>query len=201
MNINLFLKRVFDILASFLLIIILLPSFIIIGIVIKCDSKGPVFYKQKRLTKNRNVFLMYKFRTMIHNAENIGTGLYNYKDDFRVTVIGKYLRKLSIDELPQLINILKGEMSFVGPRPPVEYELGDIEKLSNLYKNRFKMKAGITGLAQINGRNEISWDEKVVFDNQYINLFQKDGLLIDFKIILITLWKVLTMRNIYEQEK
>lgn len=193
-----FIKRFFDIFLSLVAIIILSPVMLIITVAIKLDSEGPALFKQERLTKNGRVFIMYKFRTMIENAEHMGTGLFNYANDFRVTRVGKFLRKSSLDELPQLFNIIKGDMSLVGPRPPVSYELGKYEDLSEEYKRRFTVLPGITGLAQVSGRNELSWDEKVKYDNKYIDLFYKYGVLIDIKIILLTIINVFKMKDIYE---
>lgn len=191
-------KRCMDVLFSTIAIIILLPLMLIIAFVVKIDSKGPVFFLQGRLSKNGKVFTMYKFRTMIENAEHIGTGLFNYANDFRVTKVGKFLRLTSLDELPQLINIIKGEMAIVGPRPPVTYELGNYADLNEEYKERFTVLPGITGLAQISGRNELPWDEKVKYDNEYIKQIKKFGILVDFKIIFLTLFKVVSMRNTFE---
>ena len=137
---------------------------------------------------------------MVVNAEQQGAGLFNYKDDPRVTKVGRFMRNTSIDELPQLLNVLKGDLSLVGPRPCVSYELGDYETLNKRYKKRFEMRAGITGLAQIKGRNENSWDEKVEFDNQYIELFKKQGLWLDIKILFGTVAKVFKSKNIYEEK-
>lgn len=193
-----FIKRSIDVLLSVIAIVLLSVVLIVIAIAVKIDSKGPALFKQSRLTKGGKVFSMYKFRTMIENAENMGTGLFNYADDFRVTKVGKFLRKTSLDELPQLFNIIKGDMSIVGPRPPVHYELGDYKKLSKEYKKRFTVLPGITGLAQVSGRNEISWDEKVKYDNHYIDLFKKYGILLDLKIIFLTIVNVFRMKDIYE---
>lgn len=195
---NLFIKRWIDVLLSLIAIIMLSPILLIISVAVKVDSEGPTLFRQGRLTKNGKVFTMYKFRTMIENAEHKGTGLFNYANDFRVTRVGKFLRKSSLDELPQLFNIIKGDMSIVGPRPPVTYELGDYEELSDEYKRRFTVLPGVTGMAQVSGRNELPWDEKVKYDNQYIDLFEKYGVLLDFKIIILTFFNVFKMKDIYE---
>lgn len=198
--INNFFKRIFDITASLLLIIFLLPIWIIVPIAIKCDSKGPALFKQERRTKNGKIFKMYKFRSMVVNAENSEVGLFNYADDPRITKVGKFLRHTSIDELPQLFNVIGGSLSIVGPRPCVVYELGDFDTLNKKYKKRFTVRAGITGLAQIKGRNENSWEEKVNYDNQYIDLYKKYGVLIDIKILFGTIGKVFAKQNICEEK-
>ena len=198
---NDFLKRLFDIASSLVAIILLTPLWIIVSVLIKCDSKGPVFFRQGRRTKGGRVFEMLKFRSMVVDAEKQGAGLFNYKDDPRVTKMGRFLRDSSIDELPQLFNILKGDMSVVGPRPCVTYELGDFDTLNKRYKKRFEMKAGLTGYAQVKGRNDISWDDKVGFDNEYIDLYSKYGVLIDIKILFESVLKVFKKENIYENKE
>ena len=195
---NLMIKRMFDILSSSMMIIILIPLWIVIPIVIKLDSKGPVFFKQRRRTKDGNIFYILKYRSMVVNAENMEAGLFSYENDPRVTKVGSFLRSSSIDEFPQLFNIFKGDMSVVGPRPCVEYELGDYETLNNRYRKRFQVKAGLTGLAQVKGRNDISWDEKVMWDNCYVDAFKKKGILIDIRILFESLVKVFKKENIYE---
>lgn len=195
---NNIIKRSLDIVISGSASIILLPIMLVISFLIKFDSKGPVFFLQERRTKNGKVFRMLKFRSMVVNAEHTGAGLFNYENDPRVTRVGRFLRDSSLDELPQLLNILLGDMAIVGPRPCVVYELGDFDTLNKRYKKRFAVKAGLTGLAQVKGRNNITWDEKVEFDNEYVDLFSRLGILIDLKIIIETVIKVFHKENIYE---
>lgn len=197
---NLFVKRVFDLISSSCAIILLSPLLFVIAIWVKCDSKGPILFKQGRRTKDGRVFKMWKFRSMVVNAENMGSGLFSYDNDPRITKSGAFIRKTSIDELPQLFNVLKGDISVVGPRPCVTYELGDFDTLNKKYKKRFQMKSGITGLAQCKGRNENSWDEKVTLDNEYIDRFKKEGFWLDVKIIWWTVAKVFKSENINEEK-
>ena len=143
---------------------------------------------------------MYKFRTMYVESEKKGTGLFNYENDPRVTKTGRILRNTSLDELPQILNIIKGDMSIVGPRPCVTYELGDYNTLNKKYKKRFTVVPGITGLAQVEGRNDNDWEEKVELDNKYIDIFQREGCLLDIKIILKTVVNVFYKKNIYENK-
>lgn len=177
------------------------PLFLLIAIAIKIDSKGPVFFKQNRIGKNGKVFVIHKFRTMIQNAEHMGDGLFNYENDFRVTRVGRILRKTSMDEAAQLLNIIKGDMSIVGPRPPVTYEHGDFSNYPEEWKKRFSMRPGVTGLAQISGRNELIWADKIKHDDKYIDLFQKYGVFIDIKIMFITAVKIFSMSSTYEKHE
>lgn len=197
---NCFIKRLFDIVSAGALALVLTPLWIIVAVAIKLDSKGPVFFKQNRRTKDGRVFKMLKFRSMVVNAEQMAAGLFNYENDPRVTKVGRFLRDTSIDELPQLFNIIKGDMSVVGPRPCVEYELGDFDTLNKRYKKRFQVKAGLTGLAQTKGRNDNSWDNKVTYDNQYVDEFKRIGVLIDIKILWNSVIKVSKKENIYENK-
>lgn len=197
---NKFIKRFIDIVSSGLALIILIPVWIIVAIAIKCDSEGPILFSQERRTKNGCVFKMYKYRSMVVNAESMGAGLFNYENDPRVTKVGKFLRSTSLDELPQLWNVFKGDISLVGPRPCVVYELGDFDTLNKKYKKRFEVRGGITGLAQIEGRNENSWEEKVYYDNLYIDKFRKYGVWLDITILFRTILKVFKKQNIYEEK-
>lgn len=199
-TVNIWIKRLIDIVLSGIAIILLLPVWIIVPLVIKFDSEGPVLFKQGRRTKNGRVFNMYKYRSMVVHAEKMGAGLFNYENDPRVTKVGRILRSSSIDELPQLFNIFLGDMSLVGPRPCVTYELGNFDTLNRKYKRRFAVKAGLTGLAQVKGRNDISWEDKVKYDNLYIDNFCKYGVLYDIWIILETIVKVFNKQDIYESK-
>ena len=187
----LIIKRIIDFLFSLFLIILLFPSMIIIAILIKLDSKGPIIFKQPRIGKNGVIFKVWKFRTMVDNAEKIGTGLTTAENDPRITRIGKILRKTSIDELPQLINVLKGDMSFIGPRPaPVSH----LERYNQVEKNRLKVLPGITGWAQVNGRNKLTWPERIEKDIWYVN---NVSIWIDLKILAKTVKVVLLSEGIY----
>jgi lipopolysaccharide/colanic/teichoic acid biosynthesis glycosyltransferase len=199
-HLNLFFKRFFDLLLSFIGIVLLSPLFIILAIIIKATSKGPVFFKQERLTKNGKIFKILKFRSMVVDAEKQGAGLFNYENDPRVTKVGAFLRKTSLDELPQLFNVFFGSMSLVGPRPSVTYELGDYATLNPVYKKRFLAKAGITGLAQVKGRNDIPWSEKILFDDEYIDKFRKAGIWLDLHLLFQTFFKVFKHEDITEHK-
>ena len=195
------LKRLFDIVFGIIGLLIVLPLFIIVAIIIKLDSKGSVFFRQARLGKDKKPYMIYKFRSMVENAENMGTGIFNMKNDSRVTKVGQFLRDTSIDELPQFINIIKGDMSFIGPRPPVTYELGDLDELNDEFNDRFRVKPGVSGLAQVSGRNELSWDEKVKYDNEYIEKFYKYGIVYDIWLIILTIMKVIKNEGSHEVEE
>jgi lipopolysaccharide/colanic/teichoic acid biosynthesis glycosyltransferase len=180
------------------MLIALFPIFIIIALFIKFDSEGPIIFSQKRLGKNMREFNILKFRTMIPNAEFVGTGLNSFSNDSRVTKVGKFLRDSSLDELPQLINILLGKMSFVGPRPPVSYHPFAPDKYPEHAKSRFEVRPGVTGWAQINGRNELNWDEKFRYDSYYV---ENLGLKIDIIIFIKTIFKVLKREGGYDIER
>ena len=190
-----YIKRILDFILSLLATIVLSPLFLVIAIIIKIDSRGPTFFLQERLGKDGKVFKIIKFRTMIPNAEKIGDGLkVKTESDNRITKIGKILRKTSLDELPQLINVIKGEMSIVGPRPPVTYHPHKYEEYREEQKIRFKVRPGITGLAQVRVRNSASWDERIKIDIEYVD---KISFTMDIKIVLKTVVKVFKKDNIY----
>ena len=177
-------KRTMDIVSSLVGLILLSPLFLLVAILIKLDSKGPIIFKQIRIGKNSKPFYIYKFRSMKIDAPNLSTEEFINASDF-TTKVGKFIRKTSIDELPQLVNILKGDMSIVGPRPVIEREvrLLEIRKECNVDS----ILPGITGLAQINGRDNLDDYEKVKYDFEYLS---KRNLVLDIKIIINTVLKV-----------
>ena len=192
-KIYLFFKRAMDIIGSLCGLIILSPVFLIVSILIKLeDPKGKVFFSQVRNGLYGKTFRMYKFRSMVHNAEelldqlqeqNEQTGpVFKIKDDPRITKVGRFIRKTSIDELPQLINILKGDMSIVGPRPPIPRE---VEQYTDYQMRRLLVKPGLTCYWQVGGRNEIGFDEWVELDIKYI---KERNLWIDIKLIFKTVF-------------
>ena len=182
-------KRFLDVTASFLGLVLLSPLLLAVSILIKIDSRGHVIFRQKRIGRNGKVFEIYKFRSMCVGAEKTGSGVYSGKGDARVTRIGKILRATSIDELPQLLNILKGEMSFVGPRPPLTYHPWKDEEYTDFQKRMFEVRPGITGWAQVNGRKDVEWHKRIELNVWYVDHM---SLLLDIKIMFMTAFKVLT---------
>ena len=176
-------KRIFDIIISLIGVIMSSPIMIIIAIIVKLDSKGPVIYKQKRITKNGKEFVIYKFRSMIVDAEKNSAAQLASKDDKRITKVGKFIRPARIDELPQFINIIKGEMSVVGPRPERKELIEKYSKYVEAFPYRTKVKAGLTGYAQIMGKYNSNPYNKLLYDLIYI---QKFSVILDLKLILMT---------------
>ena len=193
--------RVVDIVVAILLLVLGLPFWLCIALAIRLTSSGAIVYKQTRIGKNGRPFKVYKFRTMYKNAEdgladllarNEAQGpLFKIKDDPRVTAVGKFLRRTSFDEFPQLLNVIKGEMSLVGPRPPLPHEVVQYEEWQ---KGRLAIKPGMTGLWQVRGRSDISFDEGVLMDLYYIENW---SLRLYFQILLRTIPAVLFSRGAY----
>jgi len=188
---NLYVKYVFDYILSISLLIILSPIFLIIAVMIKLDCKGPALFKQERVGKDGKLFKIYKFRTMVDNAVNIEHGFGLEENDPRIAFIGKFLRKWSLDELPQLINVIKGEMSIIGPRPTLQYQ---VKQYNEFQKKRLLMKPGITGWAQVNGRNSLTWEERINFDVLYVECYT---LWLDLEIFIKTIMVTILRKGLY----
>ena len=195
------LKRICDIISSLVLLVVLFPFLLFLALVVSIDSPGFPIFRQKRIGKDFKVFTLYKYRTMHQGTSRDSTGYFLYKGDSRVTRIGWFLRRLSLDELPQIFNILINDMSFVGPRPPIHDELGPISEYPQVLRKRFRVKPGLTGLAQVSGRNENDWDQKVFYDNLYVDQLTKNGLAIDLLVIAKTIWSGVDPSCIVEKER
>jgi undecaprenyl phosphate N,N'-diacetylbacillosamine 1-phosphate transferase len=186
-------KRIEDICISLPVIILLLPVFVVIWTAIRISSKGHAVFKQERAGKNGKPFTFYKFRTMRTDVDPFGPSP-KAADDSRLTKVGKFLREYSLDELPQLFNVLKGDMSIVGPRP---LYVSQMEEWNERQKKRLLVKPGLTGLAQISGRGELTLEEKLELDVKYV---ETAGFWFDLKIILATITQVFKRKNIYEKK-
>ncbi|MFH1145721.1 MAG: sugar transferase [bacterium] len=196
-------KRLFDVVFSLLSLIIIIPVAIIVAVMIKLDSEGPVLKKLKRIGAKGELFYLYKFRSMVKEAENMKNQLLSYnerqdgplfkmKDDPRITKVGKIIRQWSVDEFAQVINVLKGEMSWVGPRP---HEPVEVAQYQAHHKKLLTIKPGITGLAQVSGRTSLSFEEEARLDTFYVEHW---SLLLDFKIILKTPWVIIARKGVGE---
>lgn len=185
-------KRTLDFIIAGVALIVLSPFLLITAILIKIDSKGPVIFKQERLGKNGIPFKIWKFRSMCVGAEKQGTGVYSYKGDARITKVGKIIRAASIDELPQLVNILKGDMALIGPRPALTYHPWPYEQYTEHQKHMFDVLPGVTGWAQVNGRKEVPWPERIELNVWYAKHI---SLMLDLKIFFMTIFKVATNAN------
>lgn len=183
-------KRIIDFILAFIAIVLLSPLFLILALWIKFDSKGPVIFRQQRLGLNGDVFTLYKFRSMKVGAE--AEGVYEKKGDTRVTKSGAFLRKTSLDELPQLVNMLAGDMSLIGPRPPLTYHPWPYEEYDSFQKKMFNVRPGITGWAQVNGRKEVPWPKRIRLNVEYV---ENISLVLDIKIFFKTIFKVLKMED------
>ena len=182
-----FFKRILDFIVSFIAIIVFSPIFMLVALLLLLNNKGSVFFFQKRPGKNEKIFKVIKFKTMTDKKDKNGNLL---SDADRLTKLGKFVRKTSLDELPQLINVLKGDMSLIGPRPLLpEY----LPLYNDNQKKRHFVKPGITGWAQVNGRNAISWTKKFEYDVWYV---ENMGFILDLKIIALTVLKVLKSEGI-----
>ena len=192
-------QRIRDLSIVVIILPVFVPLFLLVVLLSFMLHKNNIFFSQKRLGFDQRKFNLYKFRSMIVNAKGKGSGLYSFGDDKRITPFGKILRRTSLDELPQLLNVIKGEMSFVGPRPAV---VGELEEESGMPPNvadRFKVKPGLTGWAQIHGRDNLSWQQKIVFDLEYVSFSPVKRLLVDIYIIMYTPLYLLNFNATYEK--
>ena len=184
-----FLKRFVDIVASIFGLILCAIPMLIVAIAIKIESKGPVIFKQERVGKNGKVFWMYKFRSMCVGAEQQEGGVYCTKGDKRVTKVGKFIRATSLDEIPQFINILRGDMSLIGPRPVLTYYPYELHEYTEAQLKRFEVRPGVTGWAAVHGRKTNTVEARFAYDNYYVDHL---SLWLDIKIIFMTIKAILT---------
>ena len=182
-------KRLLDIIISAAALVVLSPVILITAVAVKLDSEGPVIFRQTRLGLHHREYTMLKFRSMVVNAEHTGSGVYSDHNDARLTRVGKIIRKTSIDELPQLINILRGDMSLIGPRPPLTYHPWPLEQYTQEQLHMFDVRPGITGWAQVNGRKTMEWNERIRLNNWYVD---HCSFPLDLKILFKTIAGVLT---------
>ena len=182
-------KRLTDFMIALVALIVLFVPLVIVAIIIRLDSKGPVIFKQERLGKDGVPFKIWKFRSMCVGAEKQGTGVYSYKGDSRITRVGRIIRATSIDELPQLANILKGDMALIGPRPALTYHPWPYEQYTEHQKHMFDVLPGVTGWAQVHGRKEVPWPERIELNVWYA---KNMSMWLDMKIFFMTILKVAT---------
>jgi len=183
---QLLLKRAADVAVAAILLVALLPVMVVIALAVKATSPGEIIFRQERAGRGGRPFTILKFRTMVKDAPRSSLGTYCYQDDPRVTRVGKLLRKSSLDELPQLVNILRGDMSLVGPRPDLPHH---VARYTAFQRERLRMRPGVTGWAQVNGRNSISWDDRIRLDVEYVRRWSPRR---DLEVILKTIAVVLT---------
>ena len=182
-------KRYIDIVLAATALILTLPIMAVTALAVKLDSPGPVIFTQRRLGLGGREFDFYKFRSMVVNAEHTGSGVYSDKNDDRVTRVGRFIRATSLDELPQLINILRGDMSCIGPRPPLTYHPWPIEEYTDAQRRMFEVRPGVTGWAQIHGRKDVEWHKRIRMNVWYVD---HCSFRLDTIIFFETILKVIT---------
>lgn len=191
-------KRFLDILISLAVLTVGAVPMALVALLIRLESPGPAVFRQERIGKDGKVFWFLKFRSMCVGAEHMGSGVYSGKGDARVTRLGRILRATSIDELPQLINVLKGDMSLIGPRPPLTYHPWPYEDYTQEQKRMFAVRPGITGWAQVNGRKAVEWNRRIEMNVWYVDHV---SFLLDAKIFFMTIFKILTNADNANVEK
>jgi undecaprenyl phosphate N,N'-diacetylbacillosamine 1-phosphate transferase len=190
-------KPMLDVCLAIPAILILSPFFIIIPIAIKLESKGPILFLQSRLGLNGSVFKIYKFRSMVNEQSNFKKSTEVFENDPRITKVGQFIRKTSLDEIPQLFNIIRGEMSFIGPRPPLPYFPKKYEEYTDYEKQRFRVKPGISGLAQVRCREVHDWELNIPVDVEYVQNYSFEY---DLKLFLASLLFFFKTDNIYRRK-
>lgn len=182
--------RAFDIAVATLALLVLSPFLLVAALAIKLGSRGPVFYRQRRVGLDGREFEMLKLRTMVQGSDPVGVGTVVYRDDPRVTRAGRFLRRTSLDEVPNLVNVLRGEMAIVGPRPTIPAQVDDYTEFQ---RRRHEVLPGITGWAQVQGRAGIPWEERIELDVWYVD---HRSLALDARILARTVWLVLTAQGL-----
>lgn len=187
-----YLKRILDIIITIPVFLLAVFPMLIIGIAVKLDSPGPIIFKQERIGKDGKVFFMLKFRSMCIGAEQQGSGVYSGKGDARVTRVGRIIRATSLDELPQLMNVLCGEMSLLGPRPPLTYHPWPLEEYTEEQRHMFDVRPGFSGWAQIHGRKDVEWNHRIELNVWYVRHVRFS---LDVRIFFSTIFKVLANKD------
>jgi lipopolysaccharide/colanic/teichoic acid biosynthesis glycosyltransferase len=187
-------SRVLDVLLASLLLALSSPLLAVAALAIRLESPGAVFYRQRRVGTHGQPFEMWKLRTMVPGAESMGAGIYVLEGDPRITRVGRLLRRFSLDELPNLINVLKGDMAMVGPRPTVQEQ---VDRYTERQRRRLEVKPGITGWAQINGRTSLPWPERIELDVWYV---EHRSLRLDLLILTRTAWMLATGQGLYSED-
>lgn len=182
-------KRVIDLVIAVPVLVVAAIPMAVVALAVKLDSPGPVLFKQDRLGKDGKVFKMLKFRSMCVGAEKTGSGVYSGKNDARVTRVGRFIRATSLDELPQLINVLRGDMSLLGPRPPLTYHPWPLEEYTEEQLHMFDVRPGFSGWAQVHGRKDVEWHHRIELNVWYVRHCRFS---LDAKIFFMTIFKVLT---------
>jgi lipopolysaccharide/colanic/teichoic acid biosynthesis glycosyltransferase len=186
--------RVLDLLLAALLLALASPVLALAALLVRLESRGPVIYRQRRVGKDGRPFELLKLRTMVPGAETMGAGIYVVEGDPRITRMGRLLRRTSLDELPNLVNVLRGEMAIVGPRPTVQEQ---VDRYTERQRRRLEVKPGITGWAQVNGRTSLPWPERIELDVWYV---EHRSLLLDIRILAKTVRLLATGRGLYSED-
>jgi lipopolysaccharide/colanic/teichoic acid biosynthesis glycosyltransferase len=187
-------SRVLDVVLAAALLVVAAPLLALAALAIRLESRGPVFYRQLRVGRDGQPFELWKLRTMVPGAESMGAGIYVLEGDARITRIGRMLRRFSLDELPNLVNVLRGEMAIVGPRPTVQEQ---VDRYTDRQRRRLEVKPGITGWAQINGRTSLSWPERIELDVWYV---EHRSMRLDLRILARTARMLATGHGLYSED-